>query len=132
MTRYPNLYFLSNLDRDDQAIAEAMSGYDAHSYADVDYTDPQALLEEAQREYDHAWRGQDGVFETFEEAEAATPVGRHVAEVNLELLASQIAHLAFQGRHADEDDSDLLAADQLDHRDVVRRVRALVEEQGLR
>lgn len=131
---YPNLFFLSNFDRDDHAVSEAMSGYDARSYADVDYTDPAALLEEARREYDAAWRGQDGVFASYEEAEALRDAqgAVTVAEVSLELLASQIAHLAFQGRHADEDDSDVLEAEQLDHRDVIRRVRALVEEQGLR
>src|SRR5690554_3939059 len=112
---YPNLVFLSNFDRDDHAVAEAMSTYDARSYADVDYTDPAALLREAQIQYNPAWRVQDGVFASYEEAEAAAPVGRHVAEVSLELLAAEIAHLAFQGRHADEDDSDVLEAEQLDH-----------------
>lgn len=130
--RYANLFFLSSFDRDDHAVAEAMSNYDARSYADVDFADPAALLDEARREYDHAWRGQDGVFASCAEAEAAAPAGHHVAEVSLELLASQIAHLAFRGRHADEDDSDVLELEQLDHRDVIRRVRALVEEQGLR
>jgi len=129
---YKNLFFLSNFDRDDHAVAEAMDGYYARDYADIDYTDPVALLEEAKREYDSGWRGQDGVFDSYEEAEAAAGPGRHVAEVSLELLASQIAHLAFQGRHADVDDSDILELEQLDHRDVIRRVRALVEEQGLR
>lgn len=129
---YPNLFFLSNFDRDDHAVAEVMSTYDARSYADIDYRDLAALLDEARREYDHAWRGQDGVFASREEAEAAAPAGRHVAEVSLELLAAEIAHLAFQGRYADVDDSDVHEAEQLYHRDVVRRVRALVEEQGLR
>jgi len=132
MTRYPNLYFVSRFDRDDHAVAEAMDGYYARDYADIDYTDPAALLEEAKREYDHVWRNAEDVFASPEEAEAAAPAGRHVAEVSLELLASQIAHLAFQGRHADEDDSDVLELEQLDHRDIVWRVRELVEEQGLR
>lgn len=130
--KYPNVFFLSHFDRDDYAVAEAMDGYNARDYADIDYRDYGALLEEAKREYDFAWRDQDGVFASWEEAEAAAGPGRHVAEVSLELLASQIAHLAFQGRHADEDDSDVLEAERLDHRDVIRRVRALVEEQGLR
>lgn len=129
---YPNVFFLSNFDRDDHAVAEAMSGYNPRDYADVDYTDVNALLEEAKREYDSAWRGQDGVFTSWEEAEAAAPAGRHVAEVSLELLALQIARLAFQGRHADEDDSDILELEQLDYRDIVWRVHELVEEQGLR
>jgi len=129
---YPSLFFLSNFDRDDHAVAEAMSAYNPRDYADVDYTDAAALLEEAKREYDNAWRDQDGVFTSWEEAEAAAPAGRHVAEVSLELLAAEIAHLAFQGRHADEDDSDVLELERLDHRDIIRRVRALVEEQGLR
>lgn len=130
--KYPNLFFVSRFDRDDYAIAEAMDGYYARDYADIDYTDPIALFEEAKREYDHVWRNAEDVFASYEEAEAAAPAGRHVAEVSLELLASQIAHLAFQGRHIDEDDSDILELEQLDRRDIVRRVRELVEEQGLR
>jgi len=130
--KYPNLFFVSRFDCDDHAVAAEMSGYNARDYEDVDYTDPATLLEEAKREYDHVWRNAEDVFASYEEAEAAAPAGRHVAEVSLELLASQIAHLAFQGRHADEDDSDVLEAKRLDHRDIVRRIRALVEEQGLR
>ena len=130
--KYPNLFFVSCYDRDDYAVADAMDGYYVRDYEDVDYTDPAALLEEAKREYDSAWRDQDGVFTSYEEAEAAAGPGRHVAEVSLELLASQIAHLAFQVRHIDEDDSDILELEQLDCRDIIWRVRELVEEQGLR
>lgn len=131
-SKYPNLFFVSRFDHDNYAVAEAMSGYNARDYADIDYTDPAALLREAQIEYDHVWRNAEDVFTSFEEAEAAAGPGRHVAEVSLELLASQIAHLAFQGKHADEDDSDILELEQLDHRDIIWRVHELVEEQGLR
>jgi hypothetical protein len=83
--RYQNLFFLSNFDRDDHAVAEAMSAYDARSYADVDYTDPAALLREAQIEYDHVWRNAED-FDINEQAEVTADEVVARGLVNLQTL----------------------------------------------
>lgn len=128
---HPNLYYYSLYVSDVVALAMAMGSYRPRDYVDIDWRDHEALLREAMKEYDATWRGQEGVFESYADAKAEAD-GRTIVMVSLELIAVEIANLAWRAREGDRDDADIAEAEQLPYSDIIYAVRRMVDERGLR